>query len=404
VNGWTRLKLSACVRSVTPGKSVNSLDGHIGVDGIGVLKTSAVSSGVFKPHEHKRVAVLEVEQARTPVKAGTIVVCRSNTAHLVGSSAIVAKGNPRLFLSDKLWAIEPAVGVDASWLHQYLSLPRTRRLMREEASGSAAGMKNISQVSFLDLPVELPPFPEQVSIAKVLGTWDEAIETALRLVELKRLEFDSLRRKLLSASGGSNAHWELKPLNEISTRVRRRSDHGDHPVMTIASKSGFVLQSDKYSREMAGTSLETYVMLRENEFAYNKGNSLTFPQGCVFSLERKVALVPHVYFCFALAPGLHRDFYRHVFDAGFLNRQLSQRINSGVRNNGLLNINAQEFFECELPVPSRDEQVKIANVLSAAKEEIALLERVIAALKQQKHGLMQKLLTGEWRTNVGDAA
>lgn len=53
-----------------------------------------------------------------------------------------------------------------------------------------------------------------------------------------------------------------------------------------------------------------------------------------------------------------------------------------------------------LPVPSRQDQEAIANILNTAKEEIALIERQIDLLSRQKRGLMQKLLTGEWRVTV----
>ena len=136
------------------------------------------------------------------------------------------------------------------------------------------------------------------------------------------------------------------------------------------------------------------------EFAYNKGNSFTAPQGCIFQLNRPTALVPHVYFCFALDEGINKEFYRHLFEAGALNRQLSRLINSGIRNDGLLNLNADDFFACKLPVPSAEEQALIATILTAAKEEIALIETQFETLTRQKLGLMQKLLTGEWRAQV----
>jgi len=47
-------------------------------------------------------------------------------------------------------------------------------------------------------------------------------------------------------------------------------------------------------------AIRHYTLLRQGEFAYNKGNSLTSPQGCIFRLEQDSALVPHVYFCFSL--------------------------------------------------------------------------------------------------------
>lgn len=161
------------------------------------------------------------------------------------------------------------------------------------------------------------------------------------------------------------------------------------------------MQSDKFARDMAGRSVERYIELREGEFAYNKGNSQTAPYGCIFRLDRSAALVPFVYFCFALKKGLDPNFYAHLFAAGTLNHQLSRLINSGVRNDGLLNLNVDDFFGCKVPVPPIDEQERIALALTAAKHELALLDREIDALQRQKRGLMQKLLTGEWRIKAG---
>lgn len=156
------------------------------------------------------------------------------------------------------------------------------------------------------------------------------------------------------------------------------------------------MQSDKFARDMAGSSVDRYTLLHEGEFAYNKGNSLVAPYGCIYRLDRPSALVPFVYFCFALKPGLDHAFYEHLFAAGALNHQLSRLINSGVRNDGLLNLNIEDFFGCRIPVPPVDEQRRIALTLSAANDELALLDQEIEALTRQKRGLMQKLLTGKW--------
>ena len=160
------------------------------------------------------------------------------------------------------------------------------------------------------------------------------------------------------------------------------------------------MQSDKFARDMAGSSVERYIVLFESEFAYNKGNSLTAPYGCIFSLDRPAALVPFVYFCFALKNGFDHAFYSHLFAAGALNHQLSRLINSGVRNDGLLNLNVDDFFSCKVPVPPIEEQKQIAAALSVAKTELSLLNTKIETITRQKRGLMQKLLTGDWRVKL----
>jgi type I restriction enzyme S subunit len=48
-------------------------------------------------------------------------------------------------------------------------------------------------------------------------------------------------------------------------------------------------------------------------------------------------------------------------------------------------------------LPSLAEQRRIASFLNAADIEIELLRNQLEAIKQQKKGLMQKLLTGEIR-------
>jgi type I restriction enzyme S subunit len=53
-----------------------------------------------------------------------------------------------------------------------------------------------------------------------------------------------------------------------------------------------------------------------------------------------------------------------------------------------------------IPMPPLDEQRKIALVLSTADHEISALKLRLSALRQEKHALMQQLLTGKRRVNV----
>lgn len=333
-----------------------------------------------------------------------LLFVRSNgNKRLVGRCVLVKNlKEPTAFSGFTIRARITSSDIDPSYLSKVVHSPLFKHHLSRLGGGSS--ISNLSQSTLASFEFPTPPLPEQRKIAEILRAWDDALDLGEKLYSAKQRDFAALRDRLLGTGCNLRDDWTFASLGDVSTRVRRKTDGGAHPVMTIASKSGFVSQSDKYSREMAGTSLESYILLREQEFAYNKGNSLTFPQGCIFRLNRPSALVPHVYFCFALTEGLHRDFYTHVFDAGILNRQLSQRINSGVRNNGLLNINADDFFECKIPLPPPGVQKKIANVLSAAKRELELLELKTVALKQQKRGLMQKLLTGEWRVQGEGAA
>lgn len=299
---------------------------------------------------------------------------------------------------DSVVAVKPRNGFDPEWLFQ--SLKFSKKGLAALSTQNAQANLSLEKIEPFKIPV--PGLPEQRKIAAILRTWDEALEklNALRAVKARWLE--SLTQTTIGRGGVLPEHWQQKPLSEVCTPVKRKSTGGDHPVMTISAKSGFLMQADKFARDMAGRSVERYTLLHEGEFAYNKGNSKTAPYGCVFRLDRDTALVPFVYYCFSLKPGLDPEFYDHLFAAGALNHQLSRLINSGVRNDGLLNLYSDDFFSCRVPVPPIEEQKRIAQALTTAKRELSLLDEEIAALADQKRGLMQKLLTGEWRVEVSD--
>lgn len=254
------------------------------------------------------------------------------------------------------------------------------------------------------IPVFLPLPPEQERIAGIIETWDRAIETVEALLANARVQKRALMQRLLNGKlrlPGFSGEWQHKTINEIATRVTRRNDGSELPVMTISSTSGFVRQDEKYSRFMAGKSVETYILLNEGEFAYNKGNSKTYEFGCIFDLDGYArALVPHVYVCFKLKKGYSHRFYKALFEADYLAPQLGRLVNTGVRNNGLLNIKPSEFVGTKVPVPPLDEQDAIAAVMEAASRTVIEHETQLTALRQEKAALMQQLLTGKRRVKL----
>ncbi|MFC3099812.1 restriction endonuclease subunit S [Altererythrobacter lauratis] len=399
LEGWTRSQLGN-LGTFHKGKGITKSE--LCDDGVPCLRYAEIYT-TFGDVTSKLISFVPTESASdaTSIKYGDIIFAASGeTAEDIGKAvAFVGRfdavaGGDTVILRDH--------GQDPSFLAHLLNSHSV--IKQKSRLGKGQSIVHIHASDLAGVTVDLPPLPEQRKIAEILRTWDEAIEKLEALRAAKREQLIGLAQKLLGIGGVFPERWEQRPLSAISTRVRRQNGGGDHPVMTISAKSGFRLQSDKFSRDMAGSSVDRYIVLNEGEFAYNKGNSLTAPYGCIFPLDRPTALVPFVYFCFALNAGMNREFYAHLFAAGALNHQLSRLINSGVRNDGLLNLDPEDFFGCKVPVPPVEEQASIAQALTASKQEVGLLDREIDLLTRQKRGLMQKLLTGEWRVQVEEAA
>jgi type I restriction enzyme S subunit len=197
-----------------------------------------------------------------------------------------------------------------------------------------------------------------------------------------------------TAIGDIPADWEVVTLGQISQRIKAKNDGSEHEILTISAKTGFVRQADRYSKYMAGKSVENYTLLKQGEFSYNKGNSLTYPFGCIYRQDDYTqALVPNVYISFKLSASVDSEFFKHLFLEGTFIGRLKRYISSGVRGNGLLNVNPEDFFSLELALPPLLEQQKIAKILSTVDEKMAVIDEQLAQTQELKKGLMQRLLT-----------
>lgn len=277
---------------------------------------------------------------------------------------------------------------------------------------NSAGQSNLSGALVKAINVLVPPYNEQKKIAQILSTWDKAISVTEKLLTNSQQQKKALmqqlltgKKRLLDENGVRfSTEWEFKRISEIATRVQRKNDAAEHPILTISSLSGFVRQDERYSRYMAGESVKNYILLKKGEFAYNKGNSKTYEFGCIFDLEAyEAGLVPHVYVCFRLKNGLSHRYFKYLFEADYLKPQLEALVNTGVRNNGLLNIKPTEFMQTKVPVPCFEEQESIADMLYNSSRTIRVLQDKLACLKDEKKALMQQLLTGKRRVKVDEA-
>lgn len=251
------------------------------------------------------------------------------------------------------------------------------------------------------LLIPLPLKEEQEKIAEILSAWDDGIETLEKLIEVKKHYLKNIAKKLLSNKTKSS-EWSEFSLGSISINLNKKVCEKKLPVLSITAGTGFVLQSDKFGKNIAGNQYKNYTLLRKNEFSYNKGNSKKYAQGCVYCLKNyEEAAVPNVFISFKLNNEIAlNEYFEQLFKYNYHGSKLKKYINSGVRDDGLLNLNSNNFFKIKFKIPQIEEQQKIVDVLNSYDREIELLNLKLEKLKEQKKGLMQKLLTGQIRVKV----
>lgn len=185
--------------------------------------------------------------------------------------------------------------------------------------------------------------------------------------------------------------WDRFKLSEISEELTEKAGNRQLETLSISAGIGFVNQANKFGKELSGKQYEKYTVLYNGDFSYNKGNSKKYPQGCIYRLkDRECAAVPNVFESFRLNKGIS-EYYEQLFVSGFLNGQLFAKINHGVRDDGLLNLKGEDFYNCYVPFPPLPEQQKIAEILSTQDKLIELHEKKVEKLKELKKAYLQKM-------------
>lgn len=197
---WEEIPLSKLISALDAGVSVNSGDRPAMRQEMGVLKTSAVTNGVFNPLENKVVFdEEEIKRVREPVRADTVIISRMNTPALVGANAYVKNDYPNLFLPDRLWAAKPRPGANMRFVALVLGSDRGRAALSDLAGGSSGSMKNISKPSVLDLVVMSPSRLEQQRIADCLTSLDDLIAAETRKLDTLKAHKKGLMQQLFPA-------------------------------------------------------------------------------------------------------------------------------------------------------------------------------------------------------------
>lgn len=326
---------------------------------------------------HRASPKIEAKYKNSRVKGGDVLLSVKGTIGEVGVVPDGFEGN----IAREIARIRPKASIDGHFLSLQLQAPQTQRRIDNLVVGSTRLEFSIHAVR--DFVVAVPPPPEQRKIAAILRTWDEALEKLNALRAAKARHLGVLGLALLDRAAEEPAAVS-KPLADVVRIIKGKQLNkldiasGEYPVWNGGiSPSGF---HDEWNTE-GGT-----ITLSEG------GNSCGF----VNLSDRRFWLGGHCYALQDLSSIVERDFLFHALKS---REHEIMRLRVG---SGLPNIQRADLERLQVVVPSRDLQRKIALVLNAGNEELTLLDTEIEALTRQKRGLMQKLLTGEWRVEISD--
>ena len=192
---------------------------------------------------------------------------------------------------------------------------------------------------------------------------------------------------------GFDEPYRTTPLGEIASLVNRTDPKSNAPIMMLSAGNGFIMQSEKYSRDNAGQSLKKYILLKQGELAYNHGASKAKQFGCCYELTEPEARIPYVYHCFKINEDEYTPYVAMALNNAKMDQQLKRLVSSSVRMDGLLNISFEDYMSVTLHLPSFIEQKHIADFLKKLDERITAQERLVTYLKKYKRGLLEQIFS-----------
>lgn len=301
----------------------------------------------------------------------------------------------------------------------YYVIPLIKDEMLSRASGSTfaeISAKKLSTITF-----QLPPLPEQQRIAKALSDVDALISTTEKLIQKKKNIKQGAMQNLLTGkkrlpgfTKSSNykqteiglipEDWEVKNINKECTIKARIGWQGLKSIEYLDSGDYILVTGTDFDSGFINWNSCSYV----TKWRFDQDKNIQIKQGDILITKDgtigKVAFLNEIPMQGTLNSGVFviRPKNSDKIDSVFLSLifksiwfdSFLEQITSG---STIVHLYQKDFVKFNFPLPSKEEQNAIANVLSSMDKEIETLNTKLEKYRNLKTAMMQQLLTGKIR-------
>lgn len=251
-------------------------------------------------------------------------------------------------------------------------------------------ISNLNQEILNSLEIKLPTLNEQDKIIETLKVWDSAIEKTEKLIEKKEALLNWYAKRILIS--GKTSKVLFSDLFKLSSE--KNTLNQSYPALSV-TKDGVVFQEEYFNKRVASDDTRSYLIARRNTFVFS---GLNFWMGSVdLQTLTDVGIISPAYKVFTINSDLISFEYAHfLIRSNYMKKLL---MDSSIVGASIVrrNLDMDNLLNSAIELPELDQQAKIVEQLSLIQKDIGLNKKLLNQYKLQKQGLMQKLLTGEWR-------
>ena len=331
-------------------------------------------------------------------RQGDFLISKRQIAH--GACGVVPESLDGAVVSNEYNVFVPNQGTNIEMFNLMMQLPHYTRLFYLMSDGVHIEKLLFKTQDWMRRQLAMPPIEEQQKIAAILTTQDKVIELKEKHLAEKQRQKKYLMQQLLTGKKrlpGFSEEWKIKPLNKLTEKQKKKNNGFQyHLVLSNSAQHGIVSQDQEFDKEIANEErIDGYYIVVPGAFVYNPRISATAPCGPINVNETgETGIMSPLYTVFAISsPQISQDFLKYYFQSSCWYKYVKEVANYGARHDRI-SISDGDFFDMPIPLPTKEEQSYIAEVLSTADHEIDLLQQDIEQEKQKKKALMQLLLTG----------
>lgn len=288
------------------------------------------------------------------------------------------------------------------FVNAWMSSNEYKRVLQFVQGGNGA-IGNLSSAILKSMKMSVPFLPEQSAIGSLFSTLDDL----LAVYKDNLTNYQSLKSTMLSKMfpkagqtvpeirlDGFEGKWKEVQLSDICKKViEKNKDNNFNETFTNSAEFGIINQRDFFDKDISNEkSLNTYYVVRNNDFVYNPRISNYAPVGPVKRnrLGRTGVMSP-LYFVFRVVNlNIDLDFLETFFNTNTWHKFMKLNGDSGARADRFA-IKDSIFLQMPIVLPSISEQQAIGAYFSNLDNLIATHQDKISQLETLKKKLLQDM-------------
>ena len=356
------------------------------------LRVANVQDGFLDLSEIKKIKIPVEKKNRFLLQKGDVIMTEGGDFDKLGRGTIWDGQITPCAHQNHLFVVRTDCTKLNPYFLSYLSASSYGRLYFRLSSKQSTNLASINSTQLSLFPILLPTLEEQKRIVDTISIWDSTIEKTEKLIFEKEKMFNGISQKIFRKASIKHKISEF-----LTIRNEKCIPDDSTPLYSLTIENGITPKSDRYDREalVKDSEEKEYKVVYPGDIVFNPAN-LRWGAIARSNETKKVAVSP-IYEVLQLdSSKINSDYLTFLLTSKDKIRYYATKTEGTLVERMAVKVDAFLNFQIEIE-EKYEKQKASAEVLTVLKKEISLLRKQLEQHKLQKQGLMQKLLTGEWR-------